>query len=78
MDVITSYSIHYTKLYEKQPSRMQASLLLDERLGLRERFSTTLALADSDDPFAKAARVESLAAIQRVDLRGHFPSYNFV
>ncbi len=32
------------------PSRMQASLLLDERLGLRERFSTTLALADSDDP----------------------------
>ena len=55
------------------PSRMQASLLLDERLGLRERFSTTLALAQSDDPFAKAARSESLAAIQRADLRGHFP-----
>lgn len=55
------------------PSRMQASLLLDERLGLRERFSTTLALADSDDPFAAAARTESLAAVQRVSLRGHFP-----
>jgi len=55
------------------PSRVQASLLLDERLGLRERFSTTLALAQSDDPFAKAARSESLAAIQRADLRGHFP-----
>jgi hypothetical protein len=55
------------------PSRMQASLLLDERLGLRERFSTTLALAQSDDPFARAARSESLAAIQRADLRGHFP-----
>ena len=55
------------------PNRMQASLLLDERLGLRERFSTTLALAQSDDPFAKAARSESLAAIQRADLRGHFP-----
>jgi hypothetical protein len=55
------------------PSRMQASLLLDERLGLRERFSTTLALARSDDPFARAARSESLAAIQRADLRGHFP-----
>jgi hypothetical protein len=55
------------------PSRMQASLLLDERLGLRERFSTTLALADSDDPFAKAACAESLAAVQRVSLRGHFP-----
>jgi transcriptional regulator NrdR family protein len=55
------------------PSRMQASLLLDERLGLRERFSTTLALAQSDDPFAQAARSESLAAIQRANLRGHFP-----
>jgi hypothetical protein len=55
------------------PSRMQASLLLDERLGLRERFSTTLALAQSDDPFARAARSESLVAIQRADLRGHFP-----
>ncbi len=55
------------------PGRMQASLLLDERLGLRERFSTTLALADSDDPFAVAARTESLAVIRRADLRGHFP-----
>lgn len=55
------------------PSRMQASLLLDERLGLRERFSTTLALALSDDPFAQAARSESLAAVWRVNLRGHFP-----
>jgi hypothetical protein len=55
------------------PGRMQASLLLDERLGLRERFSTTLALADWDDPFAQAARTESLAAVQRVSLRGHFP-----
>ncbi len=55
------------------PSQMQASLLLDERLGLCERFSTTLALAQSDDPFAQAARSESLATIQRADLRGHFP-----
>lgn len=55
------------------PHRMQVSLLLDERLGLRERFSTTLALANSDDPFAQAARAESLAAVQRVNLRGHFP-----
>jgi len=55
------------------PNGMQASLLLDERLGLRERFSTTLALAESDDPFAQAARTESLAAVQRVNIRGHFP-----
>jgi hypothetical protein len=55
------------------PSRMQVSLLLDERLKLHERFSTTLALAKCDDPFAKAACTESLQTIQRADLRGHFP-----
>jgi len=55
------------------PSRMQASLLLDERLKLHERFSTTLALASRDDPFARAARDESMQRIQRANLRGHFP-----
>jgi len=57
----------------KQPNRMQVSLLLDERLKLRERFSTTLALADSDDPFADAARSEARQMAKRVDLQGHFP-----
>ncbi len=57
----------------KVPSRMQASLLLDERLGLKERFSTTLALAESDDPFARAARTESLRTVQQANLKGHFP-----
>ncbi len=57
----------------KLPSRMQASLLLDERLKLSERFSTTLALEKSDDPFAIAARSESLRAIEGANLRGHFP-----
>jgi hypothetical protein len=55
------------------PSRMHASLLLDERLRLHERFSTTLALANCDDPFARAACAESMQTIQRADLRGHFP-----
>ncbi|MBN1507373.1 MAG: hypothetical protein JW955_11035 [Sedimentisphaerales bacterium] len=55
------------------PSRMQSSLLLDERLKLHERFSTTLALVNCDDPFARSARAESLRTIQQVDLRGHFP-----
>ena len=57
----------------RMPSRMQASLLLDERLKLSERFSTTLALAQSDDPFARAARAESLRVVQQVQLKGHFP-----
>jgi len=57
----------------KWPTRMQASLLLDERLGLSERVSTTLALAQSDDPFAKAARAESLNVVQYANMAGHFP-----
>ncbi|MGE5293873.1 MAG: hypothetical protein ACM3VT_03515 [Solirubrobacterales bacterium] len=55
------------------PTRMQASLLLDERLGLHERVSTTLAFAQSDDPFARAARDESLNVLRYANLAGHFP-----
>ena len=57
----------------KQPSRMQVSLLLDERLKLHERFSTTLALVESDDPFADAARDEAKQRAEQVDIQGHFP-----
>jgi len=57
----------------RQPSRMQASLLLDERLMLHERFSTTLALEKMDDPFAAAARRESYERAGRADISGHFP-----
>jgi hypothetical protein len=56
-----------------QPSRMQVSLLLDERLRLHERFSTTLALANYRDSFANAARREALESAQHVSLKGHFP-----
>jgi hypothetical protein len=57
----------------RQPSRMQASLLLDERLKLHERFSTTLALADSEYAFANAARTEARETARHVNLQGHFP-----
>jgi len=57
----------------RQPSRMQVSLLLDERLRLHERFSTTLALANSKDPFANAACSEARETARHVNLQGHFP-----
>jgi uncharacterized membrane protein len=57
----------------KLPSRMQVSLLLDERLRLQERFSTALALADSDDPFVQAARAEARQTARHLDPRSHFP-----
>ena len=56
-----------------QPSRVQASILLDERLRLRERFSTTLAFADSEDPFARAARKEAKNRAEKLQVAGHFP-----
>ncbi len=57
----------------KWPSKMQAALLVDERLKLHERFSTTLALAESKNPFSQAAREEALQMAGQVSLRGHFP-----
>ncbi len=57
----------------RQPSRMQVSLLVDERLRLHERFSTTLALANMDNPFANAARDEARRNAGHASIRGHFP-----
>ena len=55
------------------PSRMRVSLLVDERLKLHERFSTTLAIAESDDPFARAACDEARRTARRINPGGHFP-----
>jgi hypothetical protein len=57
----------------RRPRRMQLSLLLDERLKLHERVSTTLALSDSKDQFAAAARREARETIRHINLQGHFP-----
>ena len=57
----------------RRPSPIQAALLLDERLATRERFSTALAVARSEDPFAVAAREEARRAAENVRLGKHFP-----
>ncbi len=59
--------------WQDRPRPMSVALEIDQRLALRERFSTTLALAARDDPFAEAARAETYARAARLDLRGHFP-----
>jgi hypothetical protein len=56
-----------------QPSRMQVSLLLDQRLKLHERFSTTLAMVQSEDCFARAARAEARQVAQCIEPGGYFP-----
>lgn len=57
----------------KLPSRMRVALLMDERVKIQERFSTTLAFADSDDPFAKAACVEAKRTVESINIRKQFP-----
>lgn len=59
--------------YRNRPGRLAAAVLIDRRLGLKERMSTTLALASSQDPFAIAARAESGAVIEHIDVKGKFP-----
>ena len=57
----------------KMPGKMQLSLTIDQRLHIHDRFSTSLALAGSDDPFAKAACSEARGIIDKCDMRKHFP-----
>jgi hypothetical protein len=57
----------------KRPTRAEVAILIDDRIALRERFSTTLAMAASTDPFAAAAREECYARAERVDVSKHFP-----
>jgi len=59
--------------FVNRPSAMQLSLLVDERLKLHERFSTVLALADSDDPFVRAARREAYQTAEKINPRRCFP-----
>ena len=57
----------------RRPGRMGTALLLDKRLKLHERFSSTLAFADRRDAFARAAVSESHRAAESVDVKGAFP-----
>ena len=57
----------------RQPSRLSAALLIDERLKLKERFSTTLMTAGSDEPFARAAQNQARQMASSVRVSEHFP-----
>jgi len=57
----------------RRPSRMQVGLLIDARQGLKERFSSSLALAERDDAFARAAVREAGDVADRLTLSRQFP-----
>jgi len=56
-----------------RPSRAAVAVLVDERLGLKERVSTALAFSDSGDAFAQAAAGQARAAADRLNVPPHFP-----
>ncbi|NQU75269.1 MAG: hypothetical protein HQ546_03005, partial [Planctomycetes bacterium] len=59
--------------YRRRPGRMRTALLVDERLALRERFSTALAVAGMDAPFALAAIEDARRVARSANLEGYFP-----
>ncbi len=59
--------------WRRRPTRLQAAVLCDERLGLKERFSTVLALRDMDGPFIDATRRETTGLAEKLQPGGFFP-----
>lgn len=57
----------------RRPTPAHTAIEIDERLALRERFSTALALASSTDPFAVAAREDAYARAKNLPVAKHFP-----
>jgi len=56
-----------------RPSRASVAVLVDERMGLKERVSTALAFSDSGDAFAQAAADQARAAAKKLNVQPHFP-----
>jgi hypothetical protein len=59
--------------YLHRPNTVQAATAIDERLRLKERFSTAMYLRTSTDPFAQAAVKDAEVTAQRVNLAKQFP-----
>lgn len=69
--VTVSVSIAYT--IWQRPSRRQAAVAIDERLALKEKFSTALFARSSNDPFAVAAVQDAEQTASAVNLQRKFP-----
>lgn len=57
----------------RRPTRETAAVAIDERLGLKEKFSTALYVRPSKDPFAAATVRDAEATAERVHLQDKFP-----
>src|SRR3954447_20063924 len=57
----------------RRPSRQQAAIAIDERLGLKEKFSTALYGRPMNDPFAAATVRDAERTADNVSLHKRFP-----
>lgn len=57
----------------RKPSREQAAAAIDERLRLKEKFSTAIYVRPSSDPFAMAAVHDAERTAENVNLAKQFP-----
>ena len=57
----------------RRPTRRQAAVAIDEKLGLNEKFSTALYVRSSQDPFAAAVVRDAEQAAVSANLRQQFP-----
>ena len=57
----------------RRPTVRQAAVAIDQRLGLKEKFSTALYVRSSKDPFATAAVRDAENAASGADLHDKFP-----
>jgi hypothetical protein len=59
--------------FVRRPDRHRAAVLIDQRLGLKEKFSTALYARPLADPFAQAAVTDAERTADSVDLGRRFP-----
>jgi hypothetical protein len=57
----------------RRPSRHQAAIAIDRKLGLAEKFSTALYVRHASDPFAAAAVLDAERTADNVTLHRQFP-----
>jgi hypothetical protein len=57
----------------QRPTAHLAAILIDERLGLKEKFSTALYIQNLNDPFARAAILDAQRTAENVSLHRRFP-----
>jgi hypothetical protein len=57
----------------RRPSSRQAAIAIDDRLGLKEKFSTALYVRSSTDPFAAATVRDAEVTADNVSLHKRFP-----